>query len=245
MTGASDKQATDILKATKWDLEAASNYFYDNDIKPEGKVGKGSAVAAATLSSKLEADFAKYQGTACLLSFCGCFGIGANFCCAADPTAPGVINLDQLEAFAIAMGIDDFAADPVILYICYVMGCERQVCPFQPAHGLHMCDVWHLQLVITREEFVRGLGKLGVDSAAAVKGKLVRIRTDMMKPDNFDPFYRWAYKFNCEPGQKTLKLDIAIALMPILLPVDVYPMVPKWLEFLTRQTRPSLRTRGT
>lgn len=62
--------------------------------------------------------------------------------------------------------------------------------------------------------------------------KLPSIRANLEKKSNFLEFYKWAYKFNCEPGQKTLKLDAALALTPLLLPPAKYPLVPAWLAFL-------------
>lgn len=76
-----------------------------------------------------------------------------------------------------------------------------------------------------------------VDSVAALKSKLRAAREDMFKKANFDAFYRWCYKFNCEPGQKTLRLEAAVALTPMVLSPAAYPLVPEWIAFLESQAK--------
>lgn len=128
------------------------------------------------------------------------------------------MNVDQIEAFATELGIDAYS-DVAILIISYHMGVETQG-------------------VVTREEFKRGLTKMGARSVAELKARLPAIRADMTKDANFAPFYTWCYVYNCVPGQKSLQLDAVQALAPIVLSAyKPWPLLAEWTEFLGKQTK--------
>lgn len=127
------------------------------------------------------------------------------------------MNLDQIEAFAKELGIDPYE-DVAMLIIVYHMKCADQG-------------------VITKDEFVTGFRAMGAETTAALQKKVAAVVADTLKRPAFDAFYKWAYKFNCEPGQKTLKLDTAIALTAMLLPASTYRLSPEWLAFLRSQSK--------
>ena len=75
---------------------------------------------------------------------------------------------------------------------------------------------------------------MGLDSVAGLKAKLPALRAELKSKDVFASVWNWAYEFNCEEGQKSLKLETAIALVPMLMSRERWPLVDTWIEFLSR-----------
>jgi hypothetical protein len=66
---------------------------------------------------------------------------------------------------------------------------------------------------------------------------LPALRDALRTPAVFNPFFAWAYEFSCEPGQKSITLDIAIGLSQMLLSPDRWPLAETWVDFLKSQTK--------
>lgn len=58
------------------------------------------------------------------------------------------------------------------------------------------------------------------------------IRSSIDTTESFRDFYRYCFTFAREQGQKSLNLDIAIALWEIVL-LPRFPLVKEWCVFLT------------
>lgn len=131
-----------------------------------------------------------------------------------DPAAPGKMNIAQLESFFGAIGLDVFS-DVLVLVITFQMGAK-------------------VMGVITKDEFSRGFQDMGVSDVSSLKARLPALRAKLGDPDFFRRFWAWSYSFNCEEGQKTIKLDTAIEVTKMLLREEQWPLAPLWVEFLEK-----------
>lgn len=86
---------------------------------------------------------------------------------------------------------------------------------------------------ITKEEFVRGLEDLQVDSLAGLKRKTADMRAMVADPRelNYKDFYRFVFDISRESGSKVLDLDTAIVLLDMLLS-KTFPLAVKFKAFL-------------
>lgn len=88
------------------------------------------------------------------------------------------------------------------------------------------------QCEFTKEEFVRGLGDLGVDNIDKLKHKLQQLETELADLQKFKDFYQYTFNYAKETGQKGLDLDMAIAYWNIVLK-DRFKFLDLWCKFLT------------
>lgn len=140
--------------------------------------------------------------------------IEATFALFQDPAGPGKMNIEQLEKFFGALGIDVYS-DVLVLIIAYHMGAKIMGC-------------------LTKDEFVKGFLELGVTDVASLKARLPAIRARLCDSEYFRKFWAWSYAFNCEEGQKTIKLDTALDVTKMLLREERWPLAPLWVEFLEK-----------
>lgn len=94
----------------------------------------------------------------------------------------------------------------------------------------------------TRSEFVDGLLRLNVDSLRKLKVAVSGLRSMIDSPDDFRSFYIYSFDYNKPPGQKSMPIEIARQLWPLLL-ADRFVHMDIWLEFL--QTRSHAITRDS
>mmetsp|Transcript_15449 Transcript_15449/g.25248 ORF Transcript_15449/g.25248 Transcript_15449/m.25248 type:complete len:265 (+) Transcript_15449:428-1222(+) len=90
--------------------------------------------------------------------------------------------------------------------------------------------------VYTREEFFRGMEKLGCASAQELveSGKMALFRnylTNIHRPE-FLEIYRYAYGWACEPDQKSLSKEVAVHLWPLLLRPLNFELLDEFLKFV-------------
>ncbi|KAJ0402927.1 hypothetical protein P43SY_005912 [Pythium insidiosum] len=135
-----------------------------------------------------------------------------------DPESPDTITDDGIVAFCDELGIDP--QDPVILVLSWYMEAEA------------MC-------VFTRSEFLCGLEKLQCRSIEELKQKLPTLRRRLQNRETFTEIYTYTFMFAKERTQKSLALDIALALWQILLP-DYFPLLSHWLLFMKSNARNSV-----
>lgn len=83
----------------------------------------------------------------------------------------------------------------------------------------------------SRAEFVDGLMRLGVDSISKLKKKVHALKGMIADPVDFRSFYLFSFDYNKPPGQRTLPIDTARELWPLLLG-DRFTHLDLWLEFL-------------
>lgn len=85
----------------------------------------------------------------------------------------------------------------------------------------------------SREEFQCGMNAIQVDSSTALISKLDRLRSSLDEdPSAFKSFYEFCFEFSKEEGQKSLSLDVAMAIWDIVL-VSRFDKMVDWCEFLS------------
>ena len=134
--------------------------------------------------------------------------------CLADPDVPGRITAEGIERLCGELGVDMYS-DIVVLILSYHMGAKTMG-------------------EFTEAEWRTGMSAMGVDTIAGLKAKLPALRAELKSPAMFSAFYAWAYDFNCDEGQKSLSLETAIALFPMLVTKERWPLVDVFVEFLNR-----------
>jgi len=105
------------------------------------------------------------------------------------------------------------------------------LCP-QPV-VLVMC--WHLGAAeacyFSRDEFINGLEKMRVDSIEKLSQQFPLFREELLDADKFRQIYEYAFVFSRERGTRCLGIEMASALMRLLL-LPTYPLVEEFLEYI-------------
>eukprot|EP00126_Sphaerothecum_destruens_P002610 Sdes_comp16034_c0_seq3m5234 len=115
-------------------------------------------------------------------------------------------TLDAIQVLGIEKFCQDLQLDPsdlLILIIAWKMKAKT------------MC-------VFTREEFIKGFLSMGCDSIQKLQSKFISLKTEIFQESSFRDLYMFSFHFGLEPGQKSLSLDVAIALWKILLKVSLF-----------------------
>eukprot|EP00005_Dracoamoeba_jomungandri_P005704 CAMPEP_0174250592 /NCGR_PEP_ID=MMETSP0439-20130205/723_1 /TAXON_ID=0 /ORGANISM="Stereomyxa ramosa, Strain Chinc5" /LENGTH=275 /DNA_ID=CAMNT_0015330713 /DNA_START=41 /DNA_END=868 /DNA_ORIENTATION=+ len=87
----------------------------------------------------------------------------------------------------------------------------------------------------TKEEFMEGLEKYGVDSLEKVKEFLSKIKEELNDPVKFREIYRFAFNFaKDEEEKRCLDLEMALGMINLLL-VDNYPLAKSFVEYMGQQ----------
>mmetsp|Transcript_35956 Transcript_35956/g.57833 ORF Transcript_35956/g.57833 Transcript_35956/m.57833 type:complete len:256 (+) Transcript_35956:146-913(+) len=86
----------------------------------------------------------------------------------------------------------------------------------------------------TKEEFMGGMRKMGVDSAAKLRAKLPALRAELRDERKFKEVYEYSFNFSKELNQKSLPLETASAMWKVLL-TNRWALVDEWCEFLAAQ----------
>lgn len=88
------------------------------------------------------------------------------------------------------------------------------------------------QCEFSKDEFVNGFSKLGVDSLDKLSGKLPALENELNDPSNFKDFYQFTFNYAKEHQQKGLDLDMAIAYWNIVMQ-GRFKFLDLWCQFLT------------
>lgn len=89
---------------------------------------------------------------------------------------------------------------------------------------------------ITKEEFLRGMQELHVDSLNSLVSRTTDMREmvrDATTPQ-FRDFFRFVFEISREPGSKVLELEVAMALLDMLLG-HAFPMASQFRTFLSQK----------
>lgn len=130
----------------------------------------------------------------------------------ADPDEEDdVIGEDGILKFCEDIGVDP--QDIVVLVIAWKM------------EAAYMC-------AFTRKEWCKGMEAMGCDSISKLKAEILNLRAAIAVERDFKIFYSFCFGFSKEPGQKSLGIDIAIAMWDLLLSPRYSVLTAKWLEFL-------------
>lgn len=134
---------------------------------------------------------------------------------------------DEEEDMIGAAGIEQFCEDieidpidPVILVISLKMSAASM--------GKY-----------TREEFMGGMRKMGVDSIDKLKAKLPSLRAELQDDRRFKDVYEYSFNFSKELNQKSLPLETAVAMWKVLL-TDKWMLVDEWCEFLMTEHKKAI-----
>lgn len=84
----------------------------------------------------------------------------------------------------------------------------------------------------TRKEWCKGMEAMGCDSISKLKAAIPELRAAITDERDFKNFYSFCFGFSKEPGQKSLGIDIAVAMWDLLLAPRYAALTAKWLEFL-------------
>jgi len=129
-----------------------------------------------------------------------------------DTDCSNKMLVEGISTFCEDIGIDP--EDAVILVISEYMG------------AAHMLEY-------TKEEFVKGMERIGVDNADSLKSKVDQLRGELKVPERFEEVYLFTFSFARPIGQKSMMLDVAIALWKILL-LDKFDLLDMWVMFLEK-----------
>ncbi|KAF9428738.1 hypothetical protein BGZ94_001273, partial [Podila epigama] len=93
---------------------------------------------------------------------------------------------------------------------------------------------FHLQAdtmpVFTKDEWMKGMAKLQVDSADALKKLMPQLVQKINDPQHFKEFYRYIFMFAKDSDQKCMAIDTAVGMLDTVL--EGRPHIKKFLEFL-------------
>jgi len=88
----------------------------------------------------------------------------------------------------------------------------------------------------SKEEFVAGLQKMGIDSISKLKGQFPAFKKELDEPTKFKEIYKFAFNFAKEsPDQKIISVQIAEAVLKLLLSEN-QPHTKKLVKYLSQQT---------
>jgi len=131
----------------------------------------------------------------------------------ADPEDTDVIDADGI--YRLCKDLDVKPEDVSMLILSWQMGAEEM--------GM-----------FTKEEFLAGLTKLGVDTLSKLKAKMSSLPKVLSNPSTFKEIYEYAFLFAKEAEQRSIEIATAVALIELLLPTA--PFSAEFREFLQEQT---------
>uniref|UniRef100_A0A7S0VA35 Defective in cullin neddylation protein n=1 Tax=Hemiselmis tepida TaxID=464990 RepID=A0A7S0VA35_9CRYP len=91
----------------------------------------------------------------------------------------------------------------------------------------------------TQMEWVSGMTRMGCDSVAKVKSKMISLQADLVDPNRFKQFYAFSFDMSRAEGQKVLDLDTAVQLWRMVLK-DRFHHLDAWCEFLEKVYKKSI-----
>lgn len=85
----------------------------------------------------------------------------------------------------------------------------------------------------TRDEWVNGLLRLGIDSIDKLKSKLGDMRGELQDTHRFQEVYNYSFQWACEENKKVMGLDTALAMWQLLYADERrWQYIDDWCEFL-------------
>ncbi|GBG26548.1 Defective in cullin neddylation protein 1 [Hondaea fermentalgiana] len=91
-------------------------------------------------------------------------------------------------------------------------------------------------LVYTKEEFVRGMQAMGVDTLDKLKQKIPDLRAELKDDELFKEIYFFAFGWACPPGQKSMQTETAVALWKLLLP-ERFELLDTWTKYIEQNRK--------
>jgi len=128
-------------------------------------------------------------------------------------TGDDVIGPAGIEKFCADLGVDP--EDVVVLVFAWKINASEM-------------GYFH------KEEFVKGLEGMGIDSIDKIKTQLPRLKSELEDQNKFKEIFKFAFTFAKEKEQKCLDLELARGMLSLLMETR-YPLVKSFLEFLKEQ----------
>ncbi|XP_053434950.1 DCN1-like protein 3 [Nycticebus coucang] len=90
----------------------------------------------------------------------------------------------------------------------------------------------------TRKEFFDGCEGISADSIDGICARFPSLLTEAKQEDKFKDLYRFTFQFglDSEARQRSLHLEIAIALWKLVFTQNTPPVLDQWLNFLTENS---------
>lgn len=82
-----------------------------------------------------------------------------------------------------------------------------------------------------KNEFLKGCEALGCDDIASWKTAVTKLRTELKQEARYKEMYKFVFGFACDKGMRSLEIDAACALWPMLLG-EKCKFLCKWIEFI-------------
>mmetsp|Transcript_27546 Transcript_27546/g.39440 ORF Transcript_27546/g.39440 Transcript_27546/m.39440 type:complete len:271 (+) Transcript_27546:136-948(+) len=131
-----------------------------------------------------------------------------------DPT---VINMEGIEKLCEHVGIDPMKDTRILVLLWKLNASEK------PGH-------------VTKEEWIKGCEKLGIDSIDKIKRMLPSLETGFIDEDDFKEFYKFVFQFNREGTHRTLDKGLVTALQELVLKDRIdEKRLATWVDFLESQ----------
>jgi DCN1-like protein 1/2 len=92
-------------------------------------------------------------------------------------------------------------------------------------------------LVYTKEEFFNGMQSMGTDSVDALVKRIPELRAELADKESFRAIYHFTFKWACPQGQKSMPVDVAIALWQLLFSKDTFPLLTEWCEYIEKNRK--------
>lgn len=86
----------------------------------------------------------------------------------------------------------------------------------------------------TKAEFMKGAEKLQCDDISTWKAKVSDMRNDLKNEAKFKEMYKFVFGFACEKGLKSVDIEAACALWPMLLGSKC-KFLDKWIKFIEQK----------
>ena len=133
---------------------------------------------------------------------------------------PDLMTMEGIGLMAEALDMDP-SSDVRLLALCWRLGAKK---PSQ----------------VDREEFERGMEKLGCDDLEKLKALVVTLDPAELDHRTFRDFFKFVFLFSREGTHRTLEKDIVDALLPIAIG-DRSQHTTNFLTFLDKATPPNTR----
>lgn len=101
------------------------------------------------------------------------------------------------------------------------------------AHALNASSM----CCFTRAEFLNGSRKLGVHSIGGFKSVIPSLIKNLICDKiSFKIFYKWTFSYGLESGQRSLSIEMALVLWPLVFTENEPPILKRWLLFLEKSS---------
>ncbi|KAI9498156.1 hypothetical protein BDB00DRAFT_501058 [Zychaea mexicana] len=84
----------------------------------------------------------------------------------------------------------------------------------------------------TKDEWMKGMGEHRINTVEELKHMLPLWDQSIKDDAVFKKLYLFTFAFAKTTGQKSMDVDVAMALWPIMLSPAKYPHIPSFVEFL-------------